>query len=92
MAAGFWDIAAFYDSVQHSALREAAQEHGFGEVALELGLASYGGPRHMEVLRAGAVPLYATRGILAGCALCTTLAKVVMLGPMDAVAAAVPAA
>ena len=92
VAAGFWDIAAFYDSVEHDALRQAAKLHGFDEVALELGLASHGGPRHLEVQRASAMPLRATRGILDGCALCTTLAKVVMLGPMDAVAAAVPAA
>ena len=33
----------------------------------------------------------ATWGILAGCALCTTLAKVVMIGPMDEIVSAIPA-
>ena len=37
VAAGFWDIAAFYDSVDHEALRGAARRLGFDKVALELG-------------------------------------------------------
>ena len=45
---------------------------GVGEAGAVLEFGGCGGP-----------PVFARRGIVAGCSLCTTLAKVIMLQPMD---------
>ena len=82
-AAVFHDVAAFFDSIPHDKLRRAAADAGFDEVVLDVGLAIYTGPRHLEVGSAQAPTVFAQQGVVAGCALCTTLAKVILLAVMD---------
>merc|ERR1712129_161220 len=43
----------------------------------------YGGARHIFVGRTAAPAVYARRGVVAGCSLCTTIAKLILLTPMD---------
>ena len=85
------DIAAFFDSMDHGVLKVAARRWGFNEVLLEMALALYGGPRHLHVGSFAPEAIFARRGVVPGCALCTTLAKVYAIGAMDAAVALHPA-
>ena len=71
------------DSILHDVLRSAAQRTGFDEVLLDLGLAAYSGPRHLELGGGSDSPMHARRGMVASCSLCTTLAKVILVEPLD---------
>ena len=80
------DLEAFYDNIQHNVLRQAAREHGMSATLLETALASYTGPRYLAVDGFGAsATLHTDQGVMAGCSLCTTWAKLATLDPMDAV-------
>ena len=79
-AAGvFHDLEAFYDSIQPEALRAAAARWQFPKAMLEVGLKLYAGPRHLATGASGTATLYAGRGVMPGCSLCTTLAKLILL-------------
>ena len=84
VATSLVDIAAFYESLDHDALRRAARKHDFPETLLEAALAVYGTmARH--VINGGytAPARWATRGVIAGCSLATTLVKLYLLDIMD---------
>ena len=82
------DIGTFFDRMPHEVLRRAAKTWGFPLPLLEVALHLYTGARYVEWGRASAPPVFATRGVVAGCSLCTTLAKLILLSPMDAVVGA----
>ena len=77
------DIGTFFDRMPHEALRGAAREWGFPASLLEVALQLYGGARYVELGRAVGPATYARRGVIAGCSLCATLAKLILLGPLD---------
>ena len=80
------DLEAFYDNIHHNVLRQAARQHGIHPTLLETALACYTGPRFVAVDGFGASGmLYTDQGVMAGCSLCTTWAKLATLDPMDAV-------
>ena len=82
------DLEAFYDNIHHDVLRQAARAHGVPATLLETALACYTGPRYLAVDGFGASGLLHTdQGVMAGCSLCTTWAKLATLDPMDAVVA-----
>ena len=78
----FLDLAAFYDSIQRDKLLEAAGRWGFPTGVLRLGLEMYAGPRHLQAGSFGSHPVWARRGIMPGCSLCTSLAKLAVLEAM----------
>ena len=78
------DVTAFYESIDHTALRTAAAATGFPSVLLEAALASYGIERRVKYGAFVADKRFATRGVVAGCSLATTLVKVYVLQHMDA--------
>ena len=84
------DIGTFFDKMPHEQLRAAARRWGFPAVLLEVALRFYSSARHIVVGKSAAAALYATRGVVAGCSLCTTLAKLILLTPMDALCSACP--
>ena len=84
-AAAFFDIEAFYDTIPNGTLRHAAAAHHFPQALLRVGMGMFAGPRHLRTGSFGAQTLYARRGVMAGCSLCTTLAKLVTLSPMQEV-------
>ena len=82
------DLEAFYDNIHHDVLRQAARAHGVPATLLETALACYTGPRYLAVDGFGTSGLLHTdQGVMAGCSLCTTWAKLATLDPMDAVVA-----
>ena len=62
-----------------------ATTHHFPQALLRVGMGMFAGPRHLRTGSFGAQTLYARRGVMAGCSLCTTLAKLVTLSPMQEV-------
>ena len=79
------DIGTFFDRMPHKELRKAAREWGFPIPLLECALSLYKGARYVEWGAATADPVYARRGVVAGCSLCTTLAKLILIGPLSGV-------
>eukprot|EP00973_Karenia_brevis_P078684 10921982-Karenia_brevis.AAC.1 len=80
----FLDLEKFYEMVKHSvAMREAAAT-GFPMRLMHLALASYRGWRALETCGTTSIPFEVFSTIVAGCSLATTIAKVLILRPLQA--------
>ena len=74
----FLDLTRFYETVGHRALADIALEVGYRPLLLDVGLQVYSGARVIESELRVSPPLYAQRGILAGCPQAPALAKVAL--------------
>ena len=76
------DLHKFYEHVRWSHLRAAAVQFQFPVMLLRALCVVYSGGR--RILYGGAVSasLFATRSVIAGCSAATTLAKLLLLGPL----------
>ena len=78
------DVSAFYESLDHNVLRAAAVKYDFPLAILEAALTLYTGVawyvRHGPF---SSKPRWATKGVVAGCSLATSLVKLYLLEMMD---------
>ena len=83
VCATFIDVSAFYESLDHEVLLDEARATGFPVFLLRAALALYGAARYVRCGPFLAEPRFASRGVVAGCSLATTLVKVYLLRRLD---------
>ena len=84
VAVALVDVAAFYESIDWDILWEEAGALGFPLSVLRVALTLYGMPRYVRLGPYSAQPRVATRGVVAGCSLATTVVKIYLLRRLDA--------
>ena len=72
----------FYEHVRWSHLRAAAVQFQFPVMLLRAPCVVYSGSRRILCGRAVSASLFATGSVVAGCSAATTLAKLLLLGPL----------
>ena len=75
-----------YEKFDHDLLADRARASQFPSKILALALAGYKAPRLIVSRGKAMAPLYARRGVIAGCGLATTWVKVYCLSPLEAFA------
>ncbi len=85
------DLAAFYEGLDRGRLVDEATAVGFPLALVRAALGAYSMARMLTLQGRFAQELHATRGIVAGCSLATTLVKVYYLRDLDRVVSRVPA-
>ncbi len=86
----YWDLEAFYESVDRERLFKRAEASGFPMPVLRLALAMYSFPRALAMGGRIAKETWPKRGVGAGCGIANTLVKVFTLAPMDEFVARLP--
>ena len=76
VAGALVDVAAFYESLDRAALVQEARATGFPVSLLRAAFAFYSAARFIKFGPFSAGPSFASRGVVAGCSLATTLVKV----------------
>ena len=87
----FIDLTTFYESVCIEELRESVRALGFPPLLLLNALRSYHGARVILSEQTISPPLFARRGLLAGCPLAPMLSKLALFGPCSATLSGNPA-
>ena len=77
------DMRKFYDSLNHSLLRQASDRHGFGQTLVDVAANAYAMARTVTYGGQAGDAVYATRGIIAGDSLSDALVKVYYLDLLD---------
>ncbi len=83
-AAFSWDLANYYEFINHHKLYERARNRGFNLAVVSIALNRYRAKRYLGL---GDVACYAgfpTRGLAAGCGWATTWAQVYSIDPLEA--------
>ncbi len=81
----FLDLSTFYEAVDLEALVHTATQLQFPPLLLHSALRSYLGARVLTCEEAVSPPLYARRGLLAGCPLAPMLSKLALFAPLSGV-------
>jgi hypothetical protein len=79
----FWDLEAFFESIDRERLVQRAEATGFPAAVVRLSLAMYAAPRILSMGGRIARELWPKRGVGAGCGLANTYVKIFTLLPMD---------
>ena len=77
------DLSKFYERIPHWLLLRCAHEQGFHPTLVWLALQAYSGHRRIRVDQAFSRGVRVNQGIIAGCAMATTLVKVFMWKVLD---------
>ncbi len=77
------DLESFYESLSRDRLLEEAEALNFPLPIVRACLAMYAGPRMLLLQGQAARELHPTRGIIAGCAIATTLVKIYYMRAFD---------
>ena len=77
------DLSKFYERIPHYLLLQCAHEQGFNLTIVWLALQAYSGHRRIRVDQAFSREIQVHQGIIAGCAMATTLVKVFMWKILD---------
>ena len=83
--AAFLDLAAFFDSIHRDRLMAEAERWSFPMVVARLAMALYAGPRRLQAGDFGTNTVWARKGIMPGCSLCTKFAKLAVMSAMKKV-------
>ncbi len=86
----YWDLEAFYESVDRERLIKRAEASGFPMPVIRLAIAMYSFPRALSLGGRVARETWPKRGVGAGCGIANTLVKVYTLVPMDEFVARLP--
>ena len=77
------DLASFYEHFNHEKLQERADRLGFPPKITRLALAGYRSARYIAQRGKTSHPLFANRGVVAGCGFATTWVKVYCVEAFD---------
>ncbi len=86
----FWDLEAFYESIDRERLVARAEASAFPMPVLRLALSMYSAPRMVSMNGRIARETWPKRGVGAGCGLANTLVKIYTIAPMDEFVARLP--
>ena len=79
----FIDLQGFYDGIRWQRVLEQGLDQGFPAALLALSLCIYQGPRCLNSESVLSPPIYPRRGLLQGCPLAPTLAKLALEHPLQ---------
>ena len=86
-----WDLRKFYDTVPPVALAQACLKHGLPAIPTALSFWGHAGTRYISYQGQFSEPIQGyARSIVAGCTSSTSLARALLLDPLQAAAAAAP--
>ena len=83
----FCDLEGFYDVVSHERLAQQGAALGFPSLLLELAIQLYEGPRCLYGEGVASPSIWPQRGMLQGCPLAPTLAKLTTYKPLKTISA-----
>ncbi len=78
-----WDMKSFFERLDRRKLRRRIMALDFPLPIARLAMAAYSGPRMLSMTGALAKPVYAWRGVAAGCGVAVALTRVYYIPPFD---------
>ena len=78
-----WDLKSFFDTIDLDLLRQRAHQVGFPEALVNIAIATYECPRHIQTRQGVAQPVDPSRGILPGCSFAKALIGVYYMPVLD---------
>ena len=85
------DIETFYDSIRWTGLCSEASRLRFPATILAIAMEQHMAPRTLTIRGSLADPIVPTNGVVAGCTVAPTLAKIILLAPVSAAVQEAPA-
>ena len=83
VAACLWDLASFFDTIDHERLFRMGEKYGYPMQVLRMALSAYSAPRVVQTREGRSSPVNPNRGIVPGCTLAKSLVNLYYLEAMD---------